>query len=314
MRWMATIAGMGVAICAARAEVRPVEVNYPVRLEGFGFGYGENTTQYWAEIGSFFGSDDLKNSRVSVSPLLHLFSPLFKNEVELSWGFIQHSLDPDVGKSRSTFRMGNPFLAHYWTWRSLEQQVRLGLGATVPAAFLRERNPIDTAVDLDAYGRAAGMRGWHDLWLWFPEHTSVVLHADYLHRDSSGFVFGGELKLGEMFGIGEKALGNDDPETVVEVSGIAQYETNLARFSLRASYVTIVTKYAEDLGGTRDDDDQIAAELGARWRLGPVDLISRVTVPIDKPMGFGAEEGVGQTWGVHLGFASPTKLRLPEAK
>jgi hypothetical protein len=47
-----------------------------------------------------------------------------------------------------------------------------------------------------------------------------------------------------------------------------------------------------------------------RFRLGGVDLLLGINMNIEKPAGFSFDDG--NYWGARLGFATPTRLMLPE--
>lgn len=313
------------ALCAvvlgaapARAEISPFEVTHPVDDTGLGPGYGRRDLQFHLDLGFFFGSAPgageasdgtrLIEDRLALSPLLRIMQPIGFNEVEFSWGFVWLDVDSDFG-SASTFQLGNAYAAHYWVWRSLERQIRLGLGLGAPTAILRDERPEQTIADHNALATAAGMNGLRDYWLWVPEGLSGVASFDIYFRYAFGLVWGGQLTLGNVYGLDDTAvteqLGLDGHLLIGQVDLEVAYDTRYVRSGLRASYVTLPLR--DDF--SRDQNDQINVEAQFRIRLEKVDLVVRFDVPIDEPYGLAFDEG--KVWGAHIGLSTPTELRLP---
>ena len=127
----------------ARAEISPFDVTHPVQDGGLGPGYGRRDLQFHLDLGFHFSSapgsasagdgSPITEDRIALSPHLRIVQPFGFNEVEFQWGFIWLDVDSDLGSS-STFQLGNAFAAHHWAWRSLERQLRLGLGVGAPPA------------------------------------------------------------------------------------------------------------------------------------------------------------------------------------
>lgn len=292
------------AAAPAAAETRPSDINRPADEQGFGPGYGSRGTQYEGELAFHFGETDLGADAFSLAPMLRIISPLSRHEVELVVGGIYHSLDGGAGGDVSTFRFANPFLGWFYAWRTLPRQIRVGLGVTAPVSTLRDEDTLlDRLADLSAYGHGLGMWGGRDQWLWLPETLAVVPHFDIYFRHAFGLVWGGQVKLGNLIGLGDLPELNDGYDLAAQVDLEASYELAWARMTLRASY-------SRRLLADLDDVDQITVEPDFRFRLGAVDLLARLTIPVDEPAGFAF--GDGGIWGVHIGVGSPTERRLPE--
>jgi hypothetical protein len=288
----------------AVADVRPSDISRPADEQGYGPGYGTRTTQYEGELAFYFGDEGDAGEALTLAPLVRVISPLSRHEVELMWGFVYHSASGGVDGDLETFKLGNPFLSWYYAWRTLPRQIRVGFGVAAPAATLRgDESRLDELIDLEAYGHAAAMWGQRDQWLWLPETLSLVPHFDIYFRHAFGLVWGGQVKVANLIGIGDIPDLNDGYDLAPQLDLEAAYELTWARFLLRASYVRRLLSEADDV-------DQITVEPDMRFRLGPVDLLARLTIPVDEPAGFAF--GEGGVWGAHIGVASPTERRLPE--
>lgn len=303
---------MALGATPAFAEIAPHELLRPVDDEGLGPGYGRRDLQFHLDLGFYFADVEqtgFTESRLAISPLLKVAQPVGFDEVELDWGFMWFDQENDVSAA-TTFQIGNVFAAYYWVWRTLDQQIRLGVGAGAPTAILRDERPEQTITDNVALSIASGMRGWRDYWLWAPETASVVGHFDMYLRYSSGFVFGGQIVVGNLYGVDDtedtEQRGLAGYNLLAQVDLDVAYDTRLVRSMLRASYVTLPLRDSK----LDDDNDQINVQTEFRIRLGGADLVARLDVPIDEPFGFAFDSG--KVWGVHIGVSSPTELRLPE--
>ncbi|MCB9554222.1 MAG: hypothetical protein H6705_20525 [Myxococcales bacterium] len=322
LRPLSVIPAVACAACfasSAQAEISPFEVTHPVDDGGLGPGYGRRDLQFHLDLGFYFGSDAgageasdgsvITEDRLALSPQLRIMQPFGFNEVEFSWGFVWLDVDSDLG-STSTFQLGNAYVAHYWVWRSLARQIRLGLGVGAPTAILRDERIEQTIADHNALAVAAGMRGWRDYWLWAPEGLSGIGHFDTYFRYPFGLVWGGQISAGDIYGLDDtavtEALGLDGHVLLVQVDLEVAYDTRYLRSGLRASYVTLPLR--DDF--SRDENDQISLEAAFRIRLEKVDLVVRFDVPVDEPFGFAFDDG--KVWGAHIGLSTPTELRLPE--
>lgn len=317
-------------LCAgpARADISPHELTRPAEDLGLGPGYGRRDLQFHLDIGTWFASvegDDsgAEESQFALSPKLRVMQPVGFNEVELSWGFIW--LDSTLGEQDAQiFQVGNVYAAHYWVWRTLSRQIRLGLGLGAPTAILRDEQPQQTINDLIALHSATGMRGARDLWLWAPQTGAVVGYFDFFQRFSFGLVIGGELAVANLYGFDDsretQLFGQSGYNVVGQTRLEVGFDTRFLRTALRGTYVTVplsevLVGYALGSDQTAkgwiiaDETDQIAAELEFRIRLGRADLVLRLDVPVDEPFGFAFDEG--KLWGAHIGVSSPTELRLP---
>jgi hypothetical protein len=208
-------------------------------------------------------------------------------------------------QTQSTWRLTNLFLAHHWTWRTLAQQYRLGLGVTLPTAQLPS-DRADSAIAQSGYSVRSAMKGWREAWLYAPESAAFTGHADYYWRAPSGLIVGGAVVAGIMVRTSDTPFVPEDL-VVVQAEAEIAYDTRYVRSSLTAGLVSFPVAEEIEVG---DDALQIAIEPDFRIRLGEVDLLLGLTLPIDKPAGFGfSEEGF---WAVRIGIANGTSLLLPE--
>ncbi len=311
----------------ALAEVRPSEIARPARDGSLGLGYRERSYVFILETGLNF-QEIGGESAFSISPLIGISAPVGFNEMELWWGFsglsitdAPNALDPGTTEDQGTFKIGNPYLAYFFAWRKLERQMRAGIGLSAPAATLRTDNFNDTLLDVLAYGRAAGMRGMRDYWLWAPETLSAVGHFDFYYRWANGIILGGEVDVAAMLGVGD----NDATNLLAQAIGEVAYDSRYVRGALSASYATM--PLAEEVGTTEgpggvdlpefrypfddSDNDQIAVAPSARFRvIGAVDIVTTFMINIDEPFGLSFDDD--RMWGVLIALENPTDLRLPK--
>lgn len=301
-------------LCAplwAHAEVRPSDINRPVGQDGLGPGYGGNQTQWALELVGYFGTRGEGQAEADLfnfGPTVRIATPADRNEVEVVGALFRHQRTfTQNDSSNDTWRLSNLFVAHHWAWRSLARQFRLGAGITFPTARLPQTGS-DANFAAEAYGTRAGMHGWRELWLFRPETLTVSGHTDYYWRSSSGLIAGGALVAGVM------ARTSDTPtipesDVVVQAEVEVAYDTVYVRSALKAGVVALPIADTDLVG---DDTVQIAVEPDFRIRLGTLDLVLRLTIPINKPAGFAFDtDGL---WAVHLGVANGTQLQLPHAE
>lgn len=308
-----TLLGPGIAA----ADISPHELTRPAEDLGLGPGYGRRDLQFHLDVGTYVATledgNGFSEEQLGLSPRLRIMQPFGFNEVELSWGFMWLNVDGDAGEAR-TFQVGNIYAAHYWVWRTLPRQIRLGLGIGAPTAILRDEQELQTEIDNDALAVAAGMRGAREYWLWTPETGSVVAHADYYQRFPFGLVVGGQVMAAGLYGFNDtpstKLLGLDGFNLVGQIDLDVAYDTPMLRTLVRGSYVVVPLNEGEFGWMAQDEIDQINAEVEFRIRLGKADLVLRLDVPIDAPFGFAFDDA--GVWGAHIGVSSPTELHLPE--
>ncbi len=320
-RYLRSLAALAVAAVfgpsPADAEISPHELTRPAAGIGLGPGYGQRDLQFHLDVGTYFGSFEdeagFSEDRFALSPRLRVMQPVGFNEAELSLGFIWLDKSGDAGDAQ-TFQLGNIYAAHYWVWRTLGRQIRLGAGLGAPTAILRDEQPRQTLIDNEALITAAGMRSGREYWLWTPETGSVVGHFDFYERWPFGLVLGGRLSVAGLYGFDDSpstvGLGLEGFNLLAQVDLDVAFDTESVRTMLRASYVLVPLNEGEFGWLAQDEIDQIGAEVEFRIRLGRADVVLRLDVPIDAPFGFAFDDG--GIWGAHIGVSSPTELRLPE--
>lgn len=305
---MRGLGGLVLVLAAtAQAEVRPSDINRPVGEDGLGPGYGGNRTQWALELVGYFGSGTEASGRaldrINIAPTVRIATPERRNDFEVVWALLsQRQTFDDNGESRQTLQAGNVYLGYHWAWRTLERQIRLGVGATLPAASLPSDSAEEIVEGIDAYTWSAAMRGWRELWLWTPETFTATGHFDLYLRRASGVIVGGALTTGWMQRVTDsKAIAEN--ELLVQADLEFIYDLAPVRLMLRGSLVALpITE--------QDDQLQSSVEPESRFRLGPMDLVARLTMPLHAPAGFAFSEG--GAWAVHLGVANPTVQVLPE--
>ena len=307
-------------LATANAEVRPADIAMPTDELGLGPGYGKRILQFHFDLrgfggGGFPGEGADGGDRLGFAPRLMVIQPVGSNEAEFSWGVV-HLGHTDAKGDVSTLRLGNPFGAYYWSWRTLSRQIRAGLGFTAPVAMTRAKPEFDGEVDRWAYAAASGMRGGTDPWLWSSSTMSGLAHFDAYGRYSSGFIWGGQVRLASMYGF-------DDNDGTGEESAsklrrgfhlVAQADLDIAidttnvRAQVRGSYVITPTMVPE--ADQKEQKDNIVADAEFRIRLGDADLVLGFTVPLDEPAGMAFSPG--RFWSARVGVSTGTELRLPE--
>ena len=291
----------------AGAEVRPSDINRPVGEDGLGPGYGGNRTQWAVELVGYFGSGTDASGRsldrLNLAPTVRIATPERRNDFELVWALLsQRQAFEDPEETRQQLLAGNLYLGYHWAWRKLTQQLRLGLGATLPAATVPSDSVDETAEGLDAYAWSRSMRGWRELWLWTPETFTATGHADLYLRRASGLILGGQLVVGWMQRVTDSRAVAES-ELLVQTDLEFIYDSVPARWLVRAGLVALPITEGDDLF-------QSSLEPEGRFRLGPVDLVVRLTVPLHAPAGPAFTDG--GAFAVHLGVANPTAPVLPE--
>ena len=321
--WTRTAAAVGfilACLSTANAEVRPADIARPTDAAGLGPGYGKRVLQFHFDLRSF-GGDGFEGEgedggdRLTFAPRLTVIQPVGSNEAEFSWGII-HLGHTDAMGDVSTLRLGNPFGAYYWSWRTLSRQIRAGLGFTAPVAMTRAKPEFDGEVDRWAYAAGSGMRGGTDPWLWASSTMSGIAHFDAYSRSASGFIWGGQFRVAPMYGFDDND--GSGAESASELRRgfnlVAQADIDLAldttnvRAQLRGSYVLTPTMSPDP--AQADQKDNLVADAEFRIRLGDADLVLGFTVPLDEPAGMAFQPG--RFWSARVGVSTGTELQLPE--
>ena len=300
------------------AEVRPSDIIKPTDEMGLGPGYGQRTLQFHLDIHTAFGSVPGPGQETDWNvfiPALKVSQPVGRNEVEVVWAMARYAQTVTSGGdelSSSTFRLSNPSLTYFFTWRTLSRQLRLGVGGTAPVARLRTEKDGQQLTDLAALGFARSAFGGREQWLWAPDSMSLLAHFDYLYRSRSGFIAGTRVvaapsvRVGDSYNFSDGAVSEPDDFGVFGQADVElAFDTELLRTALKASYNIDALSDAE-----QDLKDQISADLEFRIRFETVDLLVGMMMNIDEPAGFSFDDG--KVWSARIGFASPTTLRLPE--
>lgn len=289
----------------ALGEVRPSDINRPVGEDGLGPGYGGNTTQWALELVGFFGTRGEgigEADVVHLGPTLRLATPAGRNEVEVVGALMRHQTTSTVNDAeQSTWQLSNLHLAHHWAWRSLARQTRAGLGITLPTAQLPRSNRADIFFSQVALSTRTAMHAWREQWLYRPETLTLTGHLDSYWRDASGLIVGGAVVAGFMTRTSDTNVVPED-DVIVQLEGEVAYDTVHVRSAIDASIVAVPTTEL-------DETWQASIEPDFRIRLGVIDLVLRMTIPLNEPSGFAfSDTGF---WALHVGVANGTQLQLP---
>ena len=294
--------GLGLAtllVGSAQAEIRPVKLAEPVWEGDLGFAYGKPKPHILGLVGFYAHSADTL-SEYAIAPSLKLVVPAGFNEAEFSMSLLSYHQSSDELGDQSTFLLGNPYGAYYWVWRTLEQQIRLGVGYAAPVGFVRTDKHQESVFDLMGFAVFSGMHASRELWLYAPEQMSFVAKFDMYFRSASGLVGGGQMALAELVGIGALA-GLNEVNTAVEADLEVIYEAEWGRPLLRGSVVAVPTS---------DTDVVLGVEGEVRWRLVTVDLVTGGTLNMSAEA---TKDPEGKVWQAYLGLATSTEMLLPKS-
>ncbi len=116
-------------------------------------------------------------------------------ELTLDWPFAFASVSPSSGSGDSSFRTANPFVAGYYMQRRRDGYFRIGGGIAFPLAHVGRSALNGLGTPVLAYGITSVMQGWWNIWMYLPDHLSLVVPLQLEHR-SGALVLGGELGTG----------------------------------------------------------------------------------------------------------------------
>jgi hypothetical protein len=96
--------------------------------------------------------------------------------VSLEWGLVGLHSTSDAAPAETVVVIGNPTAFGWYSLAAGETQVRLGLGATFPAATVDAGG--GGRLERSAYTHANAMDGHSRVWLWAPSRTSVLVRGE----------------------------------------------------------------------------------------------------------------------------------------
>ena len=212
--------------------------------------------------------------------------------LEAQWGFSIASFKPDNGGSDKTFRPGSPFVSINYQTNKNQFSYRIGVGTTVPVAFLPDDfNDRNTASA--AYTHAASARGNWDFWMWDPHSISLIVPMKLERRKPSGFMWGAELDVGLMVAINDK---NDETNGIIQVATHLGYQVNdWLRVGGRFQLVVIPKLRPPGL----DSRTQLSVEPYLRFGNANRFFAARLLINIDNPHGFAFDKN--GIWGLRFG-------------
>ncbi len=272
-------------ICAngrPAVENRPSEWP-PVRVNGeLGFlaSQNEGATSTWLSplLGGWFRISDM----VAVSA---------------DWGFAMLNWSALEGGGDTEFRMGNPFIAVHSVRQHGCTELRVGIGVTVPLAYLPETG-LERDFAIELYQGAMAMRGMWNWWLWVPDSMSVALPVSWETAASTEWIFGGEVALASTVFLEDQYaffLPIDDTLQallMIPLMGKVGYRIDPFILSIKLQAVWIVN----------DGAFQISTVPTVRLNLGMGYVEAAFNLNLDKPYGFGSDRPrSSKLWGLHLG-------------
>jgi hypothetical protein len=279
----------------------------PIRRAGLVCANGrpavENERSQWppvrinGELG-FLASRNWGATSTWLSPLLGgWFRVSDMVAISADWGFAMLNWSVIEGISDTDFRMGNPFLAVHSVRQHGCTELRVGIGATVPLAFLQDSGD-ERRFTAELYRGAMAMRGMWNWWLWVPDSMSVALPVSWETAASTNWIFGGEIALASTVffeGHYTEFLPVDvslQALLMIPFMGKVGYRIDPFILSIQLHAVWVVN----------DGAFQTAATPGARLNLGTGYVEARFNLNLDKPFGIGADRPwSSKLWGFHLG-------------
>ncbi|MBN1654669.1 MAG: hypothetical protein JXA30_12935 [Deltaproteobacteria bacterium] len=270
----------------------------------------ENERSQWPPIRlrgdlGFGASSRSGDTSVWLSPLLGgWFRVMDMVAISVDWGFAYLNRSASENSAKTAFRMGNPFLAVHSVRQHGCTELRVGIGATIPLAYLPDPDYLPGAVEgernlvVETYQGAMAMRGMWNWWLWVPDSMSVALPVSWESAANTDWIFGGEVALAStVFLEGRYAyfvpVANPlQALLVIPMAGKIGYRISPFILSIRLQAIWVVN----------DGAVQLAAIPAANWKFGIGFLDISFNLNLDKPYGFGAEnDRQGKLWGVQLG-------------
>jgi hypothetical protein len=245
-----------------------------------------------AELG-FLSKNENGNTAFWASPLLHgWFRVLDKFAIEASWGFVSLNVAPNAGEADNAFRAGNPFLAGYSVRRHGCTELRIGIGATIPVATLKDLN--DTA-NKKAYVGAMAMRGMWNWWLWIPSSINIVMPIAWDTVLSDHWIWGGSIAIAitGIFMGGDAGFLSEDTRrghVIIPVSLKLGYRIGSAVLGAHLHSVNFLTG---------DTGTQLSLVPYTKIEIGHGFILARFDLNLDKPYGFAFNDD--GYWGAHLG-------------
>lgn len=153
----------------------------------------------WAEAGVFVEQD--RGPRVAaISPLVgadYWIKRLVEVRARFGWSGVRLSSDEVTGPSRQRWRWSNLLLGASYRREIADYypyvfELSAGLDVAIPTARADDDPHLVEASDDQVLRQASTMRGVRDLWLWSPDHWSIVvplaarLVHDYAHVKVEG--------------------------------------------------------------------------------------------------------------------------------
>lgn len=189
---------------------------------------------------------------------------------------------------RSSFRMGNPFLAlHAALVERPEQHLRAGLGLGAPLATFPGTIPANTAAEY-GYLVATSARGFAEHWLWAPNAIPLVLLVHGRAELSIPLVFGAEIAPALLVSV------NSNPSRVaLAAAAYAGYRLGPLTPGVKLQSFVISEPLAAG------DFSQWAAAVYLDADLGAAFVRSLVLMNLDAPFGIAGQRGA-TVWGGSL--------------
>lgn len=247
------------------------------------------------ELGMFAGKLEGEQRSIIMSPLFEMRFQLTYNLImQTTWGFSYANVDRDPDGNippDNDFRVGNPFLAFHYQGKKNQFSYRLGLGATIPVAWLPD-DIVEQVTAASALYLAAALRGNTDLWLWDPHTVSIVVPIGFERRKPSGFLWGAYLDTAALIKINDKNARTSKTDFLIQMAAMMGYQaTDWLRVGSRFTLV-LIPKWKEQ-------NTQLAVEPYLRFGNDNAFGAIRLNINLDNPYGFSFDKR--QVWGLRIG-------------
>lgn len=225
------------------------------------------------------------------------FSPMLRANIQLldmimveaRWGLAYASQAPSVGDTVSSVRVGNVWLAGYYTRAFGKLRLRAGLGFTIPLASIPSpTNPKYVVAGL-ALGGASAARGQLSLWTFAADSFTVALPivgADYPVAEN--LTAGAEVSSSYVIYLGDDPM--IESNVLLRLAIWGAYHFGMLQAGLRLESVWLPT--------ASGDNAQLSIEPFARIDYGLAFARVGFVMNLDRPLGFAFDQS--GYWGLRL--------------
>ena len=214
--------------------------------------------------------------------------------IEAAWALPFASISPDVGDSASALRIGNPWIAGYYTGAFGKFKLRVGAGLGIPIASLPTVDITDpSSVQAAGAARAAfaeggGVRGVWVPWLWAVDYLSIGVPATVTWTAAENVNLVGDIGFVYLVYTGDDTAKSN--RTFMRFGVAGSYTAGIVQAGLRLQAIW----FPSDDG----DNAQLAIEPYVRINFGLPFVRLGFLMNLDEPRGFAF--GENHTWGLRL--------------